>query len=225
MSTGKTVVCSYCHTKGHNRQTCPQLHADIERIKETHGASHPLVQEYKQNRASISKSASLRAKMPRSCTYCHTLGHNRRTCVVLAHDREVAKTKNAAWREVYLFNIREMGLGVGAMVRMAKRHKRRPLGSYPSHDSGGLWMVLRHEWDTLNHVNAGERGVLCQQISNVGRRTYLTVPATLCVPSVKINGWEVVSPSRDFGLPDGWLRGETGLDTLFENHDKDSRTI
>jgi len=219
MSSAKTVVCSYCHTKGHNRQTCPQLHADIESLKESHGASHPLVQEYKQNRASISKSASRRAKMPRSCTYCHTLGHNRRTCVVLAHDRESARAKNIAWRETYFHNVKEIGLGVGAMVRMANRR----LGIRPG-DAGGLWMVLRHEWDILNHVNCGERGVLCQQISNVGRRVYITAPMRTS-PSLHINGWEIVSPSYDFGMPDDWMEGDSGLDTLFENHDKDSRII
>ena len=173
MSSGKTVVCSYCHTKGHNRQTCPQLHADIERIKETHGEDHPIVKEYNTNRASISRSASARAKMPRSCTYCHTLGHNRRTCVVLEHDRETAIARNAAWRSLYYANIKALGLGIGAMVWMQKRHS---LLKHFNPDTGGLWMVLRHEWDTLNHVNGGERSVLCQQNSKVGRREYYPVP-------------------------------------------------
>lgn len=222
MSSAKTVVCSYCHTKGHNRQTCPQLQADIKRIKETHGEDHPIVKEYKANRASISRSASARAKMPRSCTYCHTLGHNRRTCVVLAHDRETAVMKNAAWRTLYYANIKALGLGIGAMIRMQKRHS---LHKHFTPDSGGLWMVLRHEWDSLNHVNGGERSVLCQQISNAGRRVYLTVPVTLSDPSLKVNGWEVVSPSYDFGAPVDWISGESGIDALFENKDKDSRII
>lgn len=224
MSSGKTVVCSYCHTKGHNRQTCPQLHADIERIREVHGEDHPLVKEYNKNRASISKSASQRAKMPRSCTYCHTLGHNRRTCVVLGHDREIATMRNAAWRSLYYANIKALGLGIGAMIRMQKRHVNARL-PYPQKDTGGLWMVLRHEWDSLNHVNGGERSVLCQQISNIGRRIYLTVPVTLHDPSLKVNGWEVVSPSHDFGAPDNWISGESGIDALFKNTDKDSRMI
>ena len=222
MGSGKTVVCSYCHTKGHNRQTCPQLRADIERIKEAHGEDHPLVKEHEANKVSISKSASRRAKMPRSCTYCHTLGHNRRTCVVLAHDREAAVMKNAAWRSLYYANIKLLGLGIGAMVRMKKRHG---LHRHYNPESGGLWMVLRHEWENMNHVNGGERSVLVQQISNVGRRVYLTVPHTLSEPSLKINGWEVVSPSYDFGMPADWIRGESGIDALFENKDKDSRVI
>ncbi len=223
MSSGKTVVCSYCHTKGHNRQTCPQLHADIGRIKEAHGEDHPIVKEYNANRASISRSASARAKMPRSCTYCHTLGHNRRTCVVLAHDRETAVTKNAAWRSLYYANINTLGLGIGAMVRMQKRHGLHK--HFNPDTGGGLWMVLRHEWDGLNHITGGERSVLCQQISNAGRRAYLTVPVTLHDPSLKVNGWEVVSPSYDFGAPDDWISGESGVDALFENKDKDSRII
>lgn len=220
MTSGKTVVCSYCHTKGHNRQTCPQLYADITRIRDVHGDNHPVVKVYDANRASISKSASSRAKMPRSCTYCHTLGHNRRTCVVLKHDRSVAIFRNAEWRSLYFANIKKLGLGIGAMVRMQKRHM-----SYPRRESGGLWMVLRHEWDSANHVNGGERSVLCQQISNAARRVYLTVPTTLDDPSLRVNGWEVASPSYDFGTPDDWVSGESGIDTLFENMDKDSRII
>lgn len=226
MSSAKTVVCSYCHTRGHNRQTCPQLRADIGRIEEQHGKEHPLVKEYATNRASISKSASKRAKMPRSCTYCHTLGHNRRTCVVLGHDKEIARMKNAAFRERYLDNIKELGLGIGAMVRMTRRHMNPRLSNKPHLDAAGsLWMVLQHEWDTLNHINGGERSVLCQQISNIGRRTYLTVPPNLHAPTMRVNGWEVVSPSHDFGTPNDWLSGETGLGTLFVNKDKDSRII
>tara|TARA_B100000073_G_C23677157_1_gene551016 strand:- start:42 stop:701 length:660 start_codon:yes stop_codon:yes gene_type:complete len=219
MSGGKTVVCSYCHTKGHNRQTCPQLRADIDRIKETHGDEHPLVKEHEANRASISKSASKRAKMPRSCTYCHTLGHNRRTCVVLSHDREVAAKKNAAWRSLYYANVKDIGMGIGAMVRFRPRSHLN-LGA-----PGVLWMVIRHEWENINHINRGERSVLCQQISNVGRRVYLSVPTTLNQPSLRVNGWEVVSPSYDFNMPEAWLNGDTGIDTLFENKDKDSRII
>jgi hypothetical protein len=228
MSNSKTVVCSYCHTRGHNRQTCIQLRRDIDRIKELHGEEHPVVKKDKASREAVSRSASTRAKMPRSCTYCHTLGHNRRTCVVLGHDKEIAITKNAAWREAYFYNIKDLGLGIGAMIRMPPRHRvpgSHPKLPYPKAPGTGLWMVLRHEWDTLNHVNGGERSVLCQQISNVGRRIYLTVPPTLGAPSLKVNGWEVVSPSYDFGAPDEWTNGESGINTLFENQDKDSRII
>tara|TARA_Y100001954_G_C15746785_1_gene571461 strand:+ start:98 stop:526 length:429 start_codon:yes stop_codon:yes gene_type:complete len=142
--------------------------------------------------------------------------------VVLAHDREAAVMKNAAWRSLYYANIKLLGLGIGAMVRMKKRHG---LHRHYNPESGGLWMVLRHEWENMNHVNGGERSVLVQQISNVGRRVYLTVPHTLSEPSLKINGWEVVSPSYDFGMPADWISGESGIDALFENKDKDSRVI
>ena len=149
----KSVVCGYCYTRGHNRQTCPQLRSDIERVEEKHGSEHHVVGEYKRNRAAVSKSASARAKMPRSCTYCHTLGHNRRTCKTLKIDRSIATKKNAAWRKDYYTNIESIGLGIGAMITMLDRD------SSPS-----LWMVLRHEWESANYINEGDRAILIQQI-------------------------------------------------------------
>lgn len=223
MGNKKSVVCGYCHTLGHNRLTCPQLHADIVRIKEMHGDDHPIVQEHETSRASLSLSASKRAKMPRSCTYCHTLGHNRRTCAVLESDRQIAIAKNAAWRSLYAANVKEFGLGVGAMLRF--RHDKVSSGRFAK-DSTALWMVLKHEWGKINYVSEGHLNVVCQQISNNMRRARLTVPSsTATIPSMTIHGWVVVSPSTDFKTPDNWLTGESGIDVLFENKDKESRII
>ena len=213
---GKTVVCGYCYTKGHNRQTCPQLTADIARIKEKHGPDHPVVLEYDKNRKSISKSASRRAQMPRRCTYCYTLGHTRRTCEVLKADKQIAVERTPRWRKRYYMNIERLGLGVGAMLKV-KDHRRE--------SDGLLWMVLRHEWSDVNHINDGERAILCQQISNIGRRMWLSVPPTLVNPSLTFTGWEVVSPAYDFVLPPKWFSGECGIDTLFRDFDEESRII
>ncbi len=210
----KSVVCSYCHTRGHNRQTCIQLRADIARVEEKHGPDHPLVAEYKSNRVAVSKSASARAKMPRSCTYCHTLGHNRRTCETLKTDKQTAIERNSVWRKDYYMNIENHGLGIGAMLKMEDRTRK------PS-----LWMVLRHEWQDINYITEGERGILIQQISNVGRRIWLSVSPMLVAPSLTLTGWEVVSPSYDFGVPGKWFTGELGIETLFTNHDRVSRVI
>ena len=214
-NASKSVVCGYCYTRGHNRQTCVQLRADIDRVEEKHGSEHPLVVADKRDRAAISKSASARAKMPRSCTYCHTLGHNRRTCKTLKSDKYTAVERNAQWRKDYYMNIEKHGLGIGAMLKM-QDHFAKP---------ATLWMVLRHAWKDVNYINEGERAILCQQISNVGRRIWLSVSPTLDRPSLTLTGWEVVSPSYDFGVPAKWFSGELGIDTLFENVDKESRTI
>ena len=210
----KSVVCGYCYTRGHNRQTCPQLRADVERVEEKHGSEHHVVVEYKRSRAAVSKSASARAKMPRSCTYCHTLGHNRRTCATLKIDRTIATEKNATWRKDYYMNIDSLGLGIGAMLTIQDRARA------PS-----LWMVLRHEWKDMNYINEGERAILCQQISNVGRRMRLSVSPPLAEPSLTLTGWEVASPSYDFNVPPKWFTGELGIDTLFYGNDKESTTI
>jgi hypothetical protein len=220
-SARKSVVCSYCQTHGHNRQTCRQLLADMKRIEDQHGSDHPVVVQHKASRALISQSASKRAKMPRSCTYCHTLGHNRRTCSVLESDKELAIAKNSVWRQEYYNNIKELGLGIGAMVCMP----RRTLHRHTPSTSADLWMVLEHDWARANYTNDGERSVLLQQISNVGRRMWLSAPPALKVPSLAVTGWEVVSPSYDFGMPVGWFDGIIGVSRLFENHDQVSRVI
>ena len=212
----KSVVCGYCYTHGHNRQTCPQLCEDMERVEAKHGPGHPLVIQHKRHRKAVSKSASARAKMPRCCTYCHTLGHNRRTCPILKIDRVLAIEKNAQWRKGYYMNIESLGLGIGAMLKI-----QEPIAGR----SPALWMVLRHEWSGINYINEGEAAILCQQISNVGRRMWLTLPPTYSKPSLTLTGWEVVSPSFDFGIPAKWFTGELGVDSLFEDADQESRII
>jgi len=112
-------------------------------------------------------------------------------------------------------NIENHGLGIGAMLKMEVSTAQPPT----------LWMVLRHEWEAINYINEGERAILCQQISNVGRRIWLSVAPTLVRPSLTLTGWEVVSPSHDFGVPPKWLSGELGIGALFVNVDKVSRII
>ena len=212
----KSVVCGYCYTHGHNRQTCPQLCEDMERVEAKHGPGHPLVIQHKRHRKAVSKSASARAQMPRCCTYCHTLGHNRRTCPILKIDRVLAIEKNAQWRKGYYMNIESLGLGIGAMLKI-----QEPIAGR----SPALGMVLRHEWSGIKYINEGEAAILCQQISNVGRRMWLTLPPTYSKPSLTLTGWEVVSPSFDFGIPAKWFTGELGVDSLFEDADQESRII
>jgi hypothetical protein len=125
------------------------------------------------------------------------------------------------WRHEYCANIKELGLGVGAMVRMS----RRTLAHHISAKSGDLWMVLKHDWHRVNYINDGERGVLLQQISNVGRRMWLSAHPALKAPSLAVTGWEVVSPSHDLCVPAGWVDGVTGIERLFNNHDQGSRII
>ena len=71
--------CSYCHKRGHNRRTCPDLtqrmkaRADID-IAAGHTDSYS-IREYQARIAPKGKK-----KSQQTCGYCGEMGHTRRTC-------------------------------------------------------------------------------------------------------------------------------------------------
>jgi len=58
--------CSYCHNRGHNRRTCPELKAKIESLP----TDDYRVEQYKARQQG----------KPRNCKYCGQPGHNTRGC-------------------------------------------------------------------------------------------------------------------------------------------------
>ncbi|MBI80168.1 MAG: hypothetical protein CMQ51_07065 [Gammaproteobacteria bacterium] len=193
-------------SKGHNRQTCEVLKKDIERLRESFGDNHPEVKEYDDNRRSISASASRRAKMPRSCTYCSTHGHNRRTCPTLKKHLSYAIRLNRDYCKEVLSAIEDYGIGLGAILRTEDQtlgwHKNRHFIQGSRHT---LWMIVEVDWDAISFLNPNGRALRCRNMST-GEEIEISVPKMQ--PSLDIHSWEVASPSASFDAPIGWESGE-----------------
>jgi len=106
MSYNRTVYCSYCGRKGHNRRGC----AD----KKKYIADNP--DSYAARREAA--LAERRKNNPRRCSYCEKSGHNTRKCEVKAKDQRTLVQKLSRQRAVIMEKMIENGLGVGALIEI-----------------------------------------------------------------------------------------------------------
>ena len=130
----RTVHCSYCGKRGHNKSSCPDYKAYIERLRSNHGDNHYLVARYDRSKAKRANAAK-----SRTCSFCGSTEHNRRSCGKLKELAHQMTAKNAAFRESYLQAMLEIGLGPGAMVQNVRW-------------GGGLsdpMLVTEVEWDQI----------------------------------------------------------------------------
>ena len=208
----KTVWCSYCMSKGHNRQTCQVLKKDIERLRELFGDEHPEVKEYDSNRKSVSASASRRAKMPRSCTYCSTHGHNRRTCTTLKEHLSHAIKANREYCRHVLQSMEDYGIGLGSMLRTEGHtlgwHRTR---HFIQDTRFSLWMIVEIDWNEISFLNPTGKVLRCR---NMTSGEEITLPVPKISPSLDIHSWEVASPSETPEPPEGWEDGELVKEAL-----------
>ncbi len=211
-SRRKTVWCSYCMSKGHNRQTCQLLKKDIERLREAFGDEHPEVKEYDNNRKAVSASASRRAKMPRSCTYCSTHGHNRRTCATLKEHLSHAIKMNRDYCKRVIESMNDYGIGLGTMLRTEGHslgwHRTR---HFIQDTRYALWMIVGIDWGEISFLNPSAKALRCRNMNN-GEEISLPVPKIK--PSLEMHSWEVASPSTPPDAPEGWEAGEFVKETL-----------
>ena len=84
MSWNGTVRCSWCHKKGHNRRSCPELKKYAEENPDGWAA-----QQLKRSKQSAQN---------RRCRYCGEQGHNRRSCPTLKQHKHYANIANAEAR-------------------------------------------------------------------------------------------------------------------------------
>lgn len=200
MSTNrrKTVYCGYCFQKGHNKQTCASLKADIENLRQSFGDQHPEVVEYDSNRKSVSASASRRAKMVRRCTYCGGEGHNTRTCSILKDHIATATEINKDYCSIVRDRMEHCGIGVGAIIKMIRYQS----GYRKSTDD--LYMIVEIRWDDINFMEPHRKVILtkCIKTSNF---VDLSIPYSC--PDISVNSWEVASPVHVVSPPENWLSG------------------
>ena len=140
MSWNGTVRCSYCGKKGHNRRGCPSLKKRLEQIL----AMPEDVRNYDDRCLVAEFERKKRNNVDRKCSYCGGLGHNRRTCEVLAKHRDYVQKQQVAFRTAFLQHVQEIGLNVGAIV------------DYNKTDARGGSIVTDMTWDNVSITEAHE---------------------------------------------------------------------
>ena len=127
-----SVFCSFCGERGHNKLGCPHRKAKA--------AANP--DSYLALEVRREAEARQRAVESRSCTYCGEKGHNRRGCPTLKADHRVVVDKLHKYRGDLLSKMKEVGLGVGALIEVLSE-------SDPNYKE--LHMVEKIDWDQINH--------------------------------------------------------------------------
>ena len=120
------IRCSYCYEYGHNKRTCPERLARIQRNLESEKEGEGRYTEYYArqiakmtgvNPETGEKTGRRDESRGRVCSYCNERGHNRRTCQQLKSDlaRYAVMTREAR-QEIRDWALQD-GIGIGAMVK------------------------------------------------------------------------------------------------------------
>jgi len=143
----RTVTCSHCYEKGHNRSGCSSLKkdlvakvADYEKQLAEDKFTDDWDRDWTRRRLEESKGqlnrASNRGKN-RKCSYCKEGGHTRRTCQDRKGDIESEAQKMLAGRKILFPRMEEHGVGVGALI------------SY----EGDIYTVQDIDWEQITQEN------------------------------------------------------------------------
>jgi len=128
----RTVRCSHCYEKGHNKSACKEhkksLHANVERYTKelaednfTHSYMKANAERYlAQNKHTLDKMAK-RGKN-RKCGFCSHEGHTRRTCPERKRQVSEALTKTLALRNHVAQSMIIGGFGSGALIQVDGQH-------------------------------------------------------------------------------------------------------
>ena len=125
---GRSVYCSFCGERGHNRTGCPKRKQYIK--------DNPDSWEAIKEQRRVQRRKETKAKGGRKCSYCLERGHTARTCETKKQDRVRLVTALAKERSEGLKRLNELGWGIGALFEKANRWT----------NSKNIYMVDKIEW-------------------------------------------------------------------------------
>lgn len=149
--------CSYCHTRGHNKSTCPSRMLEIRDNPQGRAA-----REYRAAKAS-------RLMKNRQCSYCKSHGHTRRTCQFFKDDVKKLSRANIQWREYMLEGMRSLGLAPGALLKVSA--EQWSAGGYRTIER--LVLVKNIDWNSLHFGAALRRTRLTRKAAGAIKGRYV----------------------------------------------------
>ena len=188
MSWSGTVRCGHCYEKGHNKTGCPELKRKWEEDPNSY---------YGRQWAAI----QARKSRPKMCSYCKTEGHTRAGCKSMKQHKAQFQDDLILWRKAVLKWAKDVGLGIGALVRSKNIvYRKNKNWVYPDEEGYvppmGLVMnkmpnafMIHHagigtatDWSSSNNIDVG----LYQAIGSEGDSGYYSkVGVGLpCIPGI-----------------------------------------
>ena len=174
MSWSRTVTCSHCYKRGHNKRSCPSITEGLLQNYKDHLAAAADALErngevavgYTQNaeryRVQYMKRTGLdpdtgkkvknkTAKAERmknvTCGYCRATGHTRRICEAVKADYQVYLVETRQVRENALAAVKEAGIGAGSMIAF-KANGYNSAGEWGPHIE--LNYIKGYRWETCD---------------------------------------------------------------------------
>jgi len=144
----RTVHCSYCHERGHNKSSCPAFAARIEELRAVNGDEHYAVRSFDAKKAKRSANAQ-----NRKCSYCKGFGHNRASCPELRDHIRESQAKNATYRQVIYERMKALGIGVGTIISTDRFTQRVDADDYESDTYRVPHVVTTINWNQINVFN------------------------------------------------------------------------
>mgnify|MGYP005823771727 CR=1 FL=1 len=216
MAWNNTVTCSSCWERGHNKAGCPILKERMQKRLEADPDDWRATRYFEKKRRSSK----------RRCSYCDNAGHNRKTCKELKHAKQITAERSSEWRHRALEHLKNIGLGVGALVK------------YDKWNNGEIQyaMVKSISWNTLDHrfkdtkyhdMHGFHLSDLGKDLNRIDYNASLPEDKEKIVTSDHYNPYrtfEVVGPLRpeiiDSQVPANWLTGQSSVEVIF---DKDTK--
>ena len=203
----RTVTCSHCWERGHNRSSCPDRAAKIEKDRKENGDDSYYVAQYDREQKN---------KKTRSCSYCRREGHNVTTCEEIKAHLEVEADLAIIYRAAAYEHIKATGLGIGALIHLEEYYDE----NYNVVPAVGF--ITHIVWDRIDHQNKKNYyGTNCfvakMQVKDRYGYTNLEVGMPyhpdLCYNERQRHEYDIAVPSEKVEPPDGWF-DEPDKDTI-----------
>ena len=225
------MSCSYCYGYGHNRVGCPERKKRVEDLRSGGQSDHYLVT------AEDRRKQSHQNRGPRRCSWCNETGHNRRTCKNLRGIKDRFASYNSAFRRRAFEDLKEQGLGVGALVKLDQTWYDYHAGARKEETI--IYMITKVFWENLHwtsclNSNLSSRIFALSGISipeNHSKKT-LTIPhpgteGVVAGPdnsysdSFSSLNYELVSPVSSSTIEAtepaaAWFQGTAGIARIFD---------
>ena len=135
MSYTRSVYCSFCGNRGHNKTGCPKRK---QYVKDNPDSWEAIKEQRKQQRRD-----EIKAKGGRKCSYCQNRGHTARKCEMKNQDRVRLIDTLAKERTEGLKRLNEMGWGIGALFERNNRWTNEKQ----------MFMVESVDWERWNDAD------------------------------------------------------------------------
>ena len=212
--------CSHCWQQGHTKRGCPTYREKAEKWL----AEHPDAEGYDKPYWVREVEGYKNIAKNRKCSWCEEVGHTKRTCPDLKKVKAKNISKNKEWRAQVLDKMKEVGLGVGALVRDTRRIQRLYMISNLNWDklnltASGDSVVERDEYSKWNYKNGAQYPEMTIERIGEDRKTSTYMPMLNDEQSRELlyygsTNLEIVSPVVP-SPPSGWVDDESWAKKLF----------